>query len=1152
MEHDFLNSRITGFARQCPHKIAVKSENQSLSYLELEKRSNRIANFLNNKIEKIRHVVIILDRSPELIESIIGVLKSGLIFVPVSPAFPQNRVKKMIEETRADWVITDVNHYEKFKDILENTGKKTYRAHLKTLIINGDGENCRWHKKGNTFYLNSNIESHRLTFDPVFNKNCYIYFTSGSTGVPKGVLGRRGSLAHFIQWEINTFAVNEDFFVSQLTPPSFDPFLRDIFLPLTVGGTSCIPSNRTLMNMRELIRWIDKNDITLIHTVPTLFKHLISEIEDSNCFFRLKYILLAGELLRGRDVHRFTRLFNHRIQLVNVYGPTETTLAKLFYPIKPEDTNRGIIPVGKPINGAQVLILDSKKQKCWQGQRGEIYIRTPFISSGYVNDPGLNEKLFIKNPYGKHAKDIIYKTGDMGRLLPDGNIELSGRVDSQVKIRGVRIELGEIENQLLNHKDVLDAVVIPKEENNGDKYLCAYVVPVPGKEPVKSVLREYLSKYLPGNMIPSIFKFTDHIPLTDNGKVDRNALPEPGAEVMGIAYTAPRDELEKKLVEIWSGVLGIEKDKIGIDANFFEVGGHSLTAMILISKINEQLKVKLLFTDLFKLPTIKGLAERIQTKPEVVEEIDFKKINKRLKKTFGRETKLVKFFVEEKEYIVLYAKKNVQKISEYLENNYSKEAAPHYVKAFENVPGEYFKRVDEEKFTKLLGLKNLGSLDKNELNELQHSYTKKLEKITQNLHSTIMSREIVDRYYCGGSVRWYMDINLNSQFSFIINFFNEPDIRRLEQAVVTLLNVQPLLRSCLAEENEEYKFVEFGKLLRLRLPLFDFSHYYFEKISTNNITKFFVARLRKMMAAQNPVKNILFTFVLLKLNLKDYILIFMVDHIISDNHGNRILQNYFEQKSYHNDNFKLQKNSDYKNFISEYMIPSAVPGTREHFKMSDDYTRYRDAVARLQKIYPKGKQIIFSDRYTLEYYIENNNSQKITPLGYALYICANVCSILFDSRKIPIKVLSNIRNFGGSKYYYTIGDMHDEVPILFDVETDNSPGKCYQTWNLTYEKYINKKRHFISMGYPDPEMSRYVLHSPIDLNYLGEITPGEEIERLNTIKPIPHVSYPVPVYSVSVNKLGMVFSHGMRTEKIKKIEAFLDKLKGKYEFRCRK
>lgn len=607
MDQESLIAGITASVTHYPHKTAIKSETRLVSYYELERKSNRLANFMYGKIRNVPHIVIILDRSPELIEAIIGVLKCGFVFVPLSPEFPENRVRQMIYEAQAEWVITSHEYYGKFKGIFSDKGND---PRLKILLIDAGDE--RNDDRGKTFYLSSQLESEILLFDRVPKENCYIYFTSGSTGVPKAVLGRRLGLNHFIQWEMNEFDVDQSFNVSQLTPPSFDPFLRDIFVPLMAGGTSCIPSSEILMSSGKMIRWIDESNITLMHTVPSFFKRLSSAVEDSDCFNNLKYILLAGELLRGRDISRFLEIFKDRIQLVNIYGPTETTLAKLFYRIKPEDVARSVIPVGKPIDGAQVLILDSKKRKSRRGKKGELYIRTPFLSSGYYNDPELTDKVFIKNPFGKLQNDIIYKTGDLGRLLPDENIELSGRVDLQVKIRGVRIELGEIENRLLAYKDIQEAVVTVRNDPGDDSYLCAYLVANIEEKIESSVLRKYLSGDLPDFMIPSFFIFLEQFPLLYNGKIDRSRLPDPrsaGTNIEEGTYLAPKSDIEKQIAGIWKEVLQLKK--ISTNSNFFDLGGNSLKIMEVESKLCKEYKREIPLAKLFEYSTISSLAEFI-------------------------------------------------------------------------------------------------------------------------------------------------------------------------------------------------------------------------------------------------------------------------------------------------------------------------------------------------------------------------------------------------------------------------------------------------------------------------------------------------------------------------------------------------------------
>ncbi|MCP5046967.1 MAG: amino acid adenylation domain-containing protein [bacterium] len=588
MKNQCIDFKIARFARLNPGKTAIQSEDRRVTYRQLETHSNRIANHLHEQMAEQAgenpHIVILLDRSPEIIEAILGVLKSGLVFVPVSPGFPVEHVHTLITETRAQWVITNDANHRKFKD--------AFPTGTNVLLLGGDplpgGD--------------------QLLFQREFQKNCYIYFTSGSTGTPKAVIGRQKGLDHFLQWEINEFRITPDFNFSQLTPPTFDPYLRDIFVPLTAGATIHIPSNDTLLNMGKLIPWIEDRRINFIHTVPSLFKRLAAEIHDAGQMSHLKYILLAGELVRGRDLHRFIDIFGERIQLVNIYGPTETTLAKLFYRIQPRDVERPVIPVGKPIEGAQVLILNDQMKKSLPGKRGEIYIRTPFRSSGYFNAPQLLEKVFLKNPFGKHPQDIIYKTGDLGRLLPDGNIELSGRVDFQVKIRGARIEMGAVENLLLAHDQVKEAVVTAKEDKNNEKFLCAYILPNDGEKLTAPALREYLVTRLPEYGIPSYFVFLDTIPLNANGKVDRSKLPEPDRDVLisNADYVAPETPMEGQITAIWQEVLNL--DKVGVTSNFFDLGGNSLKIMEVLNRFSKEFKQEIPLAKLFEHSTVRALA----------------------------------------------------------------------------------------------------------------------------------------------------------------------------------------------------------------------------------------------------------------------------------------------------------------------------------------------------------------------------------------------------------------------------------------------------------------------------------------------------------------------------------------------------------------
>jgi amino acid adenylation domain-containing protein len=606
VEFSSIQGRISHIAGIMPDKTSIAQGGRRISYSELENLSDRVAAFLGGNIGIHKNVVVYMEKSFELVSTVLGILKSGCIFVPFDPCFPDKRQKVLMEMIRPEWVITTVKHLDALDRIASIAGFQ-----FNVILEEMKAEVLESYCNLKVFSLKGYDGVLPESSGDIKNKHSYIYFTSGSTGQPKGILGRHRSLKHFIDWETEEFGINSDFNISQLTPPTFDPFLRDIFVPLCSGATVHIPDNVNIpVDARKTADWLEENQITLIHTVPSIFKNLITEIKDSESLKHLKYILLAGEMLRGNDIKPFMEVFGDRIQLVNLYGPTETTLAKLFYRVRKEDASKIRIPVGKPISYTDALILDNDLNKCQVESIGEIYIRTPFISSGYINGKEMTAKVFLRNPFSDNPQDIIYKTGDLGKINPDGNIELVGRMDHQVKIRGVRIELTEIESALLENECIHNAVVIAKEDENNEKTLCAYYVE---KEKTSAVeLRSYIKKLLPEHMIPSCFIRLDKLPLNSNGKIDRGALPEPEkGDYSEKEYIAPRDDKERKLVDLWENVL--KKAGIGIEDDFFDMGGHSLRAAALVSAINRSLGIQLSIKDVFKYPTVNEMAKYVES-----------------------------------------------------------------------------------------------------------------------------------------------------------------------------------------------------------------------------------------------------------------------------------------------------------------------------------------------------------------------------------------------------------------------------------------------------------------------------------------------------------------------------------------------------------
>ncbi len=571
----------------CSDSIAIEYRNKTISYRELDLSSNIIANFIISKgLNKEAKIGILTqDRSIQII-LMLGVLKAGSIFVPFDPAYPIKRTELMLSQVDLDLVFTDQEYSELFKEL----------------------DTCIASEMLKDAHNNSSMVK-RPEIEYQMDQKMYIYFTSGSTGKPKGILGTCKGLLQFVMWEINTFSITSECNITQLASPAFDASLRDIFVPLCAGGTICIPESRDIfLDSKEFVKWIDDSKINIIQCVPSLFKVLSAgELTNQN-FKELKYILLAGEKLNPKSLIKWYDIFDERIQIVNLYGSTETTLVKTFYFVQKLDTTKNNIPIGKPMKGTRIIILDEDMKICEEGQIGEIYIRTPFMTLGYFNDPELTKEKFIPNPFNNDQKDLLYKTGDLGRWMFDGNLEFLGRKDFQVKIRGVRIELGDIEKHLFDYLGIKEAIVIDRENQEKEKYLCAYYIT--DQEISITDLRNYLSLNLPEFMIPAYFIKVEKMPLTPNGKIDRKALPTPDYGIITEAeYVAPQNEIESRLARIWSDILGIEK--VGIKDNFFAIGGHSLKATAVVAEIYKEFNVELSLREVFKAPTIEELAKCI-------------------------------------------------------------------------------------------------------------------------------------------------------------------------------------------------------------------------------------------------------------------------------------------------------------------------------------------------------------------------------------------------------------------------------------------------------------------------------------------------------------------------------------------------------------
>lgn len=578
--------------------VALKFMETKLTYREVHTKSDYILRQLEkNNIKKSAQVILMLESKVDLILSIIACLKGGYVFVPFDTSYPDKKLIDMYNTIDSHIIITDHINRERI-----NMFSMDHKQDDNRILIE---ESLLWKDSiTESFY----IEERYLPDDPT-----YIYFTSGSTGKPKAIVGRNKGLLHYILWEIETFDVDETSIISLLSTPCHDPMLRDVFTAFLAGGQTCIPENKeVILDMLKLSSWIDEEHISIMHITPSIFFEL-NEIDLKNySFTHLQYIFMSGERINSRSLKNWFEVFGDRIGCINLYGATETTMTKTFYRIKPEDAQKSNIPIGKPMQGAKIIILDEKMNICPKGVIGEMYIRTPYDSLGYYHEES-NQHSFIKNPFGYSDKDLLYKTGDLGKMLSDGNLEFHGRKDRQVKIRGIRVELGEIECNMVNYGGIIESAVVQKKIGNNEVMVAYYTS---DQEIQENELKDYLSRCMNDNIIPVYYNRLDHLPRLKNGKVDYRSLKN-RKQITHSPLKKPKNKTEEALAEIWKEIL--ELDEVGVDQNFLQIGGHSLKIMTMITRINRRFDIEISLSEIFNDATIEHLARIIDSKIKVEE-----------------------------------------------------------------------------------------------------------------------------------------------------------------------------------------------------------------------------------------------------------------------------------------------------------------------------------------------------------------------------------------------------------------------------------------------------------------------------------------------------------------------------------------------------
>ncbi|WP_394751327.1 amino acid adenylation domain-containing protein [Spongiimicrobium salis] len=576
--------------------IALTHDNIQIPYSQVLRESNKIVHFVQClALPKETRIGIFLPHKIHFIYSVLGIVNARCVFIPLDPDLPKERLKKICKNSSLEHVITSKNLADRFLENNENI-----EIHFIEEILNS--------------MCNEELQY------PDYNANdsLYVYFTSGSTGQPKGIVGRNASLLQFLKWEIRTFKLGKGIRVSQLISPYFDAFLRDLFVPILAGGTLCIPKEtEDFFSPESLIPWLEDSGVNLIHCVPSVFRIFNQPYLTPNHFGSLKHVLLSGEKIIPSELKGWFSIFENQIQLVNLYGTTETTMIRSYYEIRPEDVHKNRIPIGKPIDDTALKIYDSKEKELGMLMPGELYIISEYMTKGYLNNEALNKEKFVLLQSGTDKGKRAFKTGDTARMLAGGIVELLGRKDKQLKINGIRVELEEIEKCILMLEAVKSVLVLNKEEKGnpdipGKMIICAFVTlhdKNSQQSKIEKEIEEHLKNLLPKYMIPAIVKLMDEFPLLANGKLNTKELLNSLESTSH--YVAPKNPVEEKVVSIWKDILGDKQ--VSTQDSFQSLGGNSLDIMRLIGRIYKEYGIRVSLNELFNNLTVEKLSKLLKT-----------------------------------------------------------------------------------------------------------------------------------------------------------------------------------------------------------------------------------------------------------------------------------------------------------------------------------------------------------------------------------------------------------------------------------------------------------------------------------------------------------------------------------------------------------
>jgi amino acid adenylation domain-containing protein len=573
-----------------PSATALVFDGRALTYQELNARANQVAHHLRGMgVGPDMLVGVSLHRTPLMVIGLLGVWKAGAAYVPLDPAYPQDRLAFMIEDAAVHAVLTD----DRAKALFPGVGAKLVSLDADWSVIE-----------------RASRDNPAAGARP--SNLAYVIYTSGSTGKPKGALIEHRGLVNYLWWAISAYGVEAGGSAPVHSSISFDLTVTSLYPALLAGGhVELLPEDVGAQSLLASLRRGPRR--SLVKITPAHLELLTQQVSSAEAREMTRAFVIGGENLTAESL-RFWREAAPETRLINEYGPTETVVGCCIHEVRPDDPHEGSVPIGRPIANTELYVLDPALQRVPDGTMGELYIGGVGVARGYLNRPELTRERFLPDPFSGHPGARLYKTGDLARRRSDGLYEYLGRVDDQVKIRGYRIELGEIEATLAGHPSVQSCAVVVREDAAGNKQLVGYVVPRKGQPPALEPLRQFLKQRLPDYMVPAQVVLLESLPLTQNGKVDRKALPAPSYKDAAPTQelVAPRTETERALAALWTSLLTLER--IGVHDDVFDLGATSLVVIGAVSRIRSELGISVEMQVLFENPTVAEMAAALDQK----------------------------------------------------------------------------------------------------------------------------------------------------------------------------------------------------------------------------------------------------------------------------------------------------------------------------------------------------------------------------------------------------------------------------------------------------------------------------------------------------------------------------------------------------------